>query len=91
MLSVDDAKIVERDGKLPGLATLLDNTLACRLFQHHVGNLSPRSAHCTYLRYKPGVSCLAAFTVDTGEGMQTVGIDGHAEVVRHRVEAASGL
>jgi aminoglycoside phosphotransferase (APT) family kinase protein len=85
MLSVDDAKIVERDGKLPGLATLLDNALACRLFQHHVGNLSPRSADCTYLRYKPGVSCLAAFTVDTGEGMQTV----HATA--YRTDAADKL
>lgn len=85
MLSEDDAKLVERDDKLPGLATLLDDESACRLFQHHFDRLPPRSARCTYLRYKPGVSCLAAFAIETCEGIQT------AHVTAYRADAADKL
>jgi aminoglycoside phosphotransferase (APT) family kinase protein len=56
-----DAAIVARDPDLPGLALLLDTEAMARRLGLAAGALRQ-----TYLRYKPGVSCLAAYV--TGDG-----------------------
>jgi len=68
MLSNDDAKIVDADPSIPGLRLLLDDEAALALFQEHLASLQPVKATCTYLRYKPSLSCLAAFRVSTPSG-----------------------
>lgn len=65
MLSTDDLAIAIADPALPALPILLDNAAALGLFQRHFPQLRPTKAACRYLRYKPSVSCLAAFEVST--------------------------
>ncbi len=63
MLEALDAEIALRDYKLTGLATLLDphaflNALKSALPDREFGLIE-----ATYIRYKPGVNCLAAYNV----------------------------
>ncbi len=71
MLNPHDGKIVAADSELLALRTLLDDEATLHLIAKHVPGLQPTAARCTYLRYKPHTSCLAAFSVDSGEGKQT--------------------
>lgn len=64
MLSPHDRAIVHSDAALPGLATVLDPaaiTTVLRLSKHpaRLG-----TAHITYVKYKPGVSCLVGYHCD---------------------------
>ncbi len=63
MLHPDDAQLVARDDALSGLRIVLDDEAAGALFQQHLQHLQPTSARCVYLRYKPGISCIACFNV----------------------------
>ncbi|MEY6432461.1 aminoglycoside phosphotransferase family protein [Thioalkalicoccus limnaeus] len=68
MLSNPDRRIVAQDRNLPGLALLLDEHHALSLFrtawpQHRLQRLAT-----TYLRYKPGVRCLAGYLGHTRDG-----------------------
>lgn len=63
-----DRALVARDPALPGLSLVLDAeslavALAARLPEAGLGRLIP-----SYLRYKPGTSCLAGFRADTPAG-----------------------
>lgn len=71
MLNPHDKSIVAADPELPGLRAILDDEAALVLFAKHVPGLQPTVARCSYLRYKPHTSCLAAFTVETCESRQT--------------------
>lgn len=67
MLSAADAEVVRRDPNLPGLAMLLDPealaaTLKTALPTAKVNNVRP-----TYVRYKPGTSCLVAYRLRMAE------------------------
>ncbi len=68
MLHSHDAAVVHADPGLPALGAMLDDAAALALFQQHYPQLQPTAARCTYLRYKPRASCLAAFTLDTPQG-----------------------
>lgn len=70
MLNPHDVTVVARDPDLPGLRFLLDDDAALELLQEHCPHLKPSAVRCTYLRYKPHTSCLAAYTVTTTEGEQ---------------------
>lgn len=63
MLSLDDRGLVDREQALPALGTLLDSDA----FAAALAETFPRLGVCGvtphYLRYKPGTSCLAAYTV----------------------------
>lgn len=72
MLSADDATIVQRDRSIAGLGVLLDaDAFADTLRQVYpdagVGAVQPR-----YVRYKAGMSCLVAYSVQSDVGAQTV-------------------
>ena len=63
MLTPDDADLARRDPSLPGLTLLLDQEeFTSRLrTSPFTGDLS--GAKTTYVRYKPGTSCLVAYRV----------------------------
>lgn len=69
MLNPDDAELCRRDFGLPGLALLLDPQSLAEAIQEAAPTTEIRGIRATYLRYKPGVSCLAAYglTVDGRE------------------------
>ncbi len=71
MLNPHEARIVAADPELPALRVILDEQAALSLIAKHVPDLQPTTARCTYLRYKPHNSCLAAFAVATGKSEQT--------------------
>jgi len=68
MLSLDDKHVVTSDPDLPALRLFLDDEAALEWFQEHFPQLQPTAARCTYLRYKPQTSCLAAYTLETRHG-----------------------
>jgi len=68
MLSRADAAIVSRDRHVPGLALLLDDDAFARRLSELAGGTAIRDARGTYVRYKPGTSCLVAYEVQTGDG-----------------------
>lgn len=61
MLPSSDADVVQRDRALPGLATLLEPSRLAALLHERVPDLPLLPLRSTYLRYKPGVSCVAGF------------------------------
>ncbi len=64
MLAPADAAIVARDRAVPGLALVLDpEALGARLAPVRP-DLGPFVACATYVRYKPGTSCLVAYRLD---------------------------
>lgn len=67
MLSAPEADIVRRDSALPGLATVLDPEALVAALRSHLPPVT--AARTTYLRYKPGRSCLVAYRLDTEGGV----------------------
>lgn len=70
MLSRADCELVARDPDLPGLALVLDPSALLGQLRARWPELALTSLEPSYLRYKPGVSCLAGFAVDVN-GAQT--------------------
>lgn len=68
MLTDADARIVDRDPRLPALRFLLDMELACAWLQEQLPELQVTGVRCDYLRYKPATSCLATWQVSTAAG-----------------------
>lgn len=65
MLMPADAAVVARDSALPGLGLLLDTDRFGELLQQHFPALAIESVQPTYLRYKPGTSCLVNYQLHT--------------------------
>lgn len=59
-----DAAVLAREQALPGLATLLDAEAFAQALRGLPGLQQVQRAVPQYLRYKPGNSCVAAFTVE---------------------------
>lgn len=84
MLSPDDAALIARDGRIAGLAVLLDpELLAERVAKAVMPHWGPVSkVHAEYLRYKPGTSLVTAVRVATEAGEHwayaVAGAPGHA-------------
>ena len=72
MLSRADAVVVDRDGRLPGLRTLLDAEAFCETLQRLAPESEVGAARARYVRYKPRTSCLVAYDVKVGA--ETVGV-----------------
>lgn len=70
MLSPADAGLVRRDPALPGLSTLLDVDAFCAALRRHLPGLVEHQATLRYLRYKPGMNCVAAYRL-SGAGAKT--------------------
>jgi aminoglycoside phosphotransferase (APT) family kinase protein len=66
MLSDQDRLIVERDRSIPGLGFLLDPARMRELLISSGQCIDPGSLASAYLRYKPGMNCIARyeFTID---------------------------
>jgi streptomycin 6-kinase len=63
MLSRDDEDIVQRDKRLPSLALVLDPEAFLRTLQSSMPEVELSEARPMYVRYKPGMNCLASFRV----------------------------
>lgn len=86
MLWPADAQLAARDPALPGLGAAL-SAQAMQALIHHAG-WEMKTAHLQgeYARYKPGTSCLVAYTGGAAGGGAT-----HFYVVAHRHDAADKL
>ncbi len=65
MRSPADADLARRDPALPGLATLLDRDAFVDALRPAFPALRPAAAHVTYVRYKPGRSCLVGYRLES--------------------------
>ncbi|MGE0440062.1 MAG: phosphotransferase family protein [Gemmatimonadales bacterium] len=71
MLSPDDRGLAEREPALPEFRTLLDPDAFAAALAETFPRLGVRGATPRYLRYKPGTSCLAAYTAAlNGESLE---------------------
>src|SRR5919201_2297370 len=61
MLSPADADLVRRDPALPGLALLLDPGAFAAALRRAAPRLGAEETRITYVRYKPGTSCLVGY------------------------------
>lgn len=68
MLSNPDRRVVAQDDKLSGLAVLLDEHRALTAFREAWPQHRLQALTTTYLRYKPGVRCLAGYVAQTPDG-----------------------
>lgn len=66
MLRDDDAALVARDRRLPGLAFLLDADAFAAAIRRAVPGAEIGRAEAFYLRYKPGTNCVCCYRVWTG-------------------------
>ena len=63
VLSPADADLVRRDSALPGLATLLDPEAFLATLRQAMPAVGGVAASITYVRYKPGTSCLVGYRI----------------------------
>jgi aminoglycoside phosphotransferase (APT) family kinase protein len=68
MLSPADASLVSRDPAVPGLGILLDDAAMTAVLAQAMSKYRPTAARSTYIRYKPGTSCLVGFEVSVERG-----------------------
>ncbi len=81
MLSPADRNLIAADPTLPGLEMVLDPERLLSLVQReYPGRVTDLTT--TYLRYKPGTSCLAGLQLETDEGR----IDGYVITASERAE-----
>jgi aminoglycoside phosphotransferase (APT) family kinase protein len=65
MLNEADESLIERDSAIPGLRLLLDDALLRDALSDSIPQPGFVGAQAEYLRYKPGVSCLARLRLQT--------------------------
>ncbi len=78
-MQAHEQNIVARDAALPGLALLLEPGATLAALRAHWPTRSLSDLQPTYLRYKPGVNCLAAYT------LRIEGVETHLHLTAHRV------
>lgn len=66
MLTPADAEIVHRDQAVPGLALVLDDDALTSCLRTARPELGLVTARATYVRYKPGTSCVVAYRFHMG-------------------------
>lgn len=64
MLNTHEQSIVSRDPGVRGLELLLNPSLLAAALQSQLGLTTAASGTITYLRYKPGVNCVARFELN---------------------------
>jgi hypothetical protein len=79
-----DRALVRSEPRLPGLAALFDDAAFTELLATWLPGAGIRCARATYVRYKPGTSCLVSYRVGTAAGKRIV----HARAERD--DAAGG-
>jgi hypothetical protein len=70
MLSAADAELARIDPALPGLSTLLDSDAFSARLRRALPYLDVETAHLTYLRYRPGLSCLVGYRLQGAQGWE---------------------
>src|SRR5262245_11165730 len=73
MLSPSDARLMSRDGRVRGMDTLLDARAFAQVLARAMPERQVIGARPTYMRYKPGTSCLAGFEVSIDGAGREVG------------------
>lgn len=68
MLTEADKRIISRDGKLPGLAVLLDAEMLLEKLKELPRFKDAVKAEIQYLRYKPGNSCASTLYITLADG-----------------------
>ena len=68
MISEPDRGLVARDPSLPGLQLILDEDRLLEYVRNAWPDQPLNSLKSSYLRYKPGVNCLAGYIADTAAG-----------------------
>jgi hypothetical protein len=63
-----DAELAHRDDALPGLRLLLDEDAFTEALRAARPDAGVSSARATYVRYKPGTSCLLGYVISREEG-----------------------
>lgn len=66
MRSPADEAVAARDPALPGLAAILDDARLAELLDRALPDMRVDGARVSYLRYKPGTNCIAAFEARAG-------------------------
>jgi hypothetical protein len=89
VLSPSDAELIRRDPAIPGLPVLLD----VQAFAERLSTLRPdivgSNLANTYLRYKPGTNCLAAYQLQTPSGPVDLYAKAYARGARSKFEKAA--
>ncbi|HKP53150.1 MAG TPA: phosphotransferase [Chloroflexia bacterium] len=85
MLSPADAELARRDTAIPGMALLLDPETFLAALRAVLPGVGLDTARATYVRYKPGMNCLVAYTLRVG------GVDIAAYAKAHRLDARDQL
>lgn len=88
MLSSSDAALIQREPTLPGLTALLDP----EAFMAEVGPLFPAqhltAAQASYIRYKPGTSCLVGYWLDVAGKQVAVTACAHRPDAKDKLQKA---
>lgn len=66
MLSTENADLIKRDPKIPGLALLLDPDAFINAIRPFIVEKSLATLAITYIRYKPATNCMAAYRLNIG-------------------------
>ncbi len=75
MLTSGDAAICRWDSALPTLRVLLDDEALAEALAEAAPDAGIERVHVRYVRYKPGTNCIAAFAVQTRNGL----VEGYAK------------
>lgn len=68
MASPADAALAERDPAVPGLRVVLDEDALCERARRSLPGVELTGGEATYVRYKPGTSCLVAYRLRRASG-----------------------
>jgi hypothetical protein len=90
MLLPPDADLCRRDPDLPGLPLLLDPDALLDLLRRTLPEANLGVIRPTYLRYKPGLACLAAFEVDVDGRQVLLHAQAYAWDAREKYSKLSG-
>lgn len=66
--STEDLEVIERDQALPGLRVVLDSDRLLQLLKDHAPFADITSLKLDYVRYKPGMNCLARYRIASESG-----------------------
>ena len=90
MLTSHDAELCGRDRALPGLRLLLDPETFVAAVRAVCPERAIGPARPTYLRYKPGLSCLAAYALAVGDREITVHAHAYSSEAREKYSKLTG-
>src|SRR4051794_18359888 len=88
MLSPADADLVRRDTALPGLAMMLDPGAFAEALCATARTARPDMARITYVRYKPGTSCLIGYRMEWPDQAADVTATACSSAARDKVTKA---